>query len=100
MPFPVTKYPQEIEIEAVLGNPVIADMVDRNYYSGPRAIARGMCELNATYPSIRQVRPDLFFLSEELSSTSFWWTATGVHLICILYINDDVHLLLYVRSGL
>jgi hypothetical protein len=76
--FPLPKYSQEIEIEVPLGNPVIADLVDRNYYSGIHAIARSMCELNATYPSIQESSPQLFFWDQELPSTSFWWCGTTV----------------------
>lgn len=64
---PLPKYLQEIEIEVPLGNPVIADLVDHNYYSGLHVIACSMCELNTTHSLIQKISLQLFFLGWEVS---------------------------------
>jgi hypothetical protein len=66
------------EIEAVLGNPVIADQIDRSYYSGTKAVAREMCRLQAAFPSLREYAPKLFIWDKELPETSFWWSTAAV----------------------
>jgi hypothetical protein len=61
-----------------LGNPVIADLIDKNYYIGPWAIARDMCKVEKEYPSIRAIAPQLFVWDKELPETAFWWSTMAV----------------------
>jgi hypothetical protein len=65
-------------IETPLGNPIIANLIDKNYYTGPHAIAREMCKVEKTYPSIRSIAPYLFVWDTELPENAFWWSTMAV----------------------
>ena len=66
-------------IDVALGNPVIASVIEKNYYTGPHAIARDMCKVEEIYPSICVTAPHLFIWDTELPETAFWWSMMAVH---------------------
>jgi hypothetical protein len=47
-------------IETTLGNPIIVNLIDKNYYTGPHAITCEMCKVEKIYPSICSIAPYLF----------------------------------------
>ena len=65
-------------IEMTLGNPIIANSIDKNYYTSPHVIACKMCKVEKKYPSIRNIAPHLFVWDTELPENAFWWSTMAV----------------------